>query len=116
MAHTFKTLGFNVSKLDQSVFIRTKGNDTVDVPVSTDDMIVMGSTRAAVNTVKSELQESFEITDQGELTWLLGFEVRRDRAVRTVSMNQRAYIDVLAQRFGLESVRAVRIPMDPAIL
>ena len=71
----FKSLGFNVSKLDQSVFIKTKGNKMVHVPVSTDDMIVMGNSKAAVDMVKSELQESFEITDQGELTWLLGFEV-----------------------------------------
>src|SRR3984893_279263 len=116
MAHTFKTLGFNISKLDQSVFIRTKGNETVHVPVSTDDMIMMKNTRAAVDTVKSELRESFEITDQGELTWLLGFEVRRDRAARTVSMNQTAYIEALAWHFGLEDARPVRIPMDPAIL
>src|SRR6202045_4597657 len=116
MAHTFKALGFNISKLDQSVFFRTRGNETVHIPVSTDDMIVMGNTRSAVDTVKAELCRSFALTDQGELTWLLGFEVRRDRAARLLGLSQRAYIEALAQRFGLENARAVHIPMDPANL
>ena len=77
MAHTFKALGFNISKLDQSVFFRTKGNKTVHTPVSTNDMIVMGNTRGAMDTVKAKLHRSFKITDQGELMWLLRFEVQR---------------------------------------
>ena len=113
MALTFVSLGFSVSKLDQSVFIRTDGKETVHVPVSTDDMVVMGSSRAAVEKVKTELKHFFEITDQGELSWLLGFEVRRDRAARMISLNQKAYIEALARRFGLTDGRPVHIAMDP---
>ena len=97
MAHMFKALGFNISKLDQSVFFRTKGNEIIHVPVSTNDMILMGNTRGAMDMLKAELHRSFEITDQGELMWLLGFEVRRDRAARLLGLNQRAYIEALAQ-------------------
>ena len=68
----------------------------VHIPVSMDHMIVMGNSRAAMDMVKSELQELFDITDQGELTWLLRFKVWWDRVVRTIRMNQRAYINVLA--------------------
>ena len=45
-----------------------------------DDMVVMGNTQAAVDCMRVELQKSFEITDQGEVSWLLGFEIRCDRA------------------------------------
>ena len=73
MAHTFKALGFNISKLDQSVFFRTKGNETIHVPVSTNDMIVMGNTRGAVDMVKAELCRLFKIMDQGELLGITCF-------------------------------------------
>src|ERR1700731_4812939 len=59
MARTFTHLGFNISKLDQSVFIRTKTDETVHVSVSTNDMIIMGNTRSTVDGVKRELRASF---------------------------------------------------------
>src|SRR6202045_5400790 len=61
MAATFISLGFDMSKLDQSAFIRTKGDQNVHVTVSTDDMVVMGNMRTAVNRMKTELCKSFEI-------------------------------------------------------
>src|SRR3984893_3905622 len=101
MAHTFTHLGFNTSKLDQSVFIRTKRGEIAHVSVSTDDMIVMGNTRATVDGVKRELRALFDITDQGELSWLLGFEVQRNRPARTLALNQKVYIEALAKHFEL---------------
>src|ERR1700731_4765590 len=116
MAATFTSLGFKVSKLDQSAFIRMEADQNVHVTVSTDDMVVMGNTRQAVDHVKSELRKCFETTDQGELSWLLGFEVKRNRGARTIALNQRAYLEVLTKRFGLEDARPVHIPMDPGVV
>ena len=79
-------------------------------------MIIMGNMRAAVDGVKSELRTSFEITDQGELSWLLGFEVRRNGPARMLALNQKAYIESLAKRFVLEKGRAVHIAMDPNVV
>ena len=66
-------MGFTVSKLDHSVFFRKEGNETLVIPMSTDDMVVAGSSRAAVDAFKADLGSRFEITDLGELQWLLGF-------------------------------------------
>ena len=116
MAATFTSLGFKVSKLDQSAFICMEADQNVHVTVSTDDMVVMGNTCQAVDHVKSELRKCFETTDQGELSWLLGFEVKRNRGARTIALNQRAYLEVLTKRFGLEDARPVHIPMDPGVV
>ena len=79
-AVTFISLGFAISKLDQSAFIWKQDDQNIHVTVSTDDMVVMGNTQVAVDHMKVELWKSFEITDQGEVSWLLGFEIRCDRA------------------------------------
>src|ERR1700731_2871749 len=115
MAATFISLGFAISKLDQSAFIQKQDDQNIHVTVSTDELVVMGNTWAAVNCVKVELRKSFEITDQGELSWLLGFKIRRDRATQTIALNQRAYLEVLTKCFSLQNRHAVHIPMDPGV-
>src|ERR1700726_3422380 len=102
--HAHSHLGFNVSKLDESIFIRTKVDEAVHILVSTDDMIIMGNTRAVVDYVKRELRASFEITDQGELAWLLGLEVKWDRTVRMLALSQmRCSQNVLTLRKDMKS-------------
>src|SRR5436190_15136766 len=64
MTRTFLDMGFTVSKLDHSIFFRKEGNETLVVPVWTDDMIIAGSSRA-VDTFKADLGMKFEITDLG---------------------------------------------------
>ena len=105
-------LGFVVSKVDSSVFIRKREKDTMVVPVSTDDMTLAGSSQETVETFKVEVRGKFEITDLGEIKWLLGFEILRDRAARTIAINQRLYISTIAARFNVLDARPVFTPME----
>src|SRR5215510_3046175 len=54
-----------------------------------------------------ELWKYLLIMDGGELRWMLGFEVKRDRHVKTIVMNQQAYIEAMAMKFG-------QVPAKPA--
>jgi len=49
-----------------------------------------------------DLQSEFEISDMGEIHWLLGVEINRDRLTRTVTLSQKAYIDTICEWFGLQ--------------
>jgi hypothetical protein len=51
--------------------------------------------------------------DGGELHWFLGFEIKRDWAARTISINQRNYIERMVDRFGLANAKPVATPMEP---
>ena len=56
-----------------------------------------------------------EITDLGELHWLLGIEVRRVREQRRLYLSQRSYIDSILRRYGFQDLKPVSIPMDPNV-
>jgi hypothetical protein len=60
---------------------------------------------------KAQLRERFEISDLGELTWLLGLKVERDRTQRTIALLQKAYVNTIAERFNLQDAKAAYIPM-----
>ena len=68
---------------------------------------------ALVVDLKRCVGEHVEVTDLGELHWLLGIEVKRDRETRTISLSQRSYIDAIIRRFSLKDSKPISTPMDP---
>jgi hypothetical protein len=61
---------------------------------------------------KAKLHERFEISDLGELTWLLGLKVERNRSAGTISLSQQAYVGTVIERFCLQDAKSASIPMN----
>jgi hypothetical protein len=112
LRRTFVDMGFVRSRVDHSVFIRKQGAEILVVPVSTDDMAVAGAPLSAVQTFKVQMAARYEITDLGEVSWLLGFEVVRNRLARTITISQRAYIEAMALHFAIVDSKPVYTPME----
>ena len=108
-------LGFKRSAVDHSVFILKTDKEHTVVAVATDDMAVTSRRISDVAKFKSELRKHFDITDLEEMTRFLGFDVRRDRAARTIAINQEAYIKTLGERFRLTDAKPVTTPMDSGV-
>jgi hypothetical protein len=64
---------------------------------------------------KSEIRKFWEITDHGPIKWFLGFEIKRDRNARMISINQHAYIESMVEKFRLTNARPVSTPMEPGV-
>ncbi len=47
------------------------------------------------------MNQRFEYRDLGELHWLLGLRITRDRAVQRVWLDQASYIEQMARRYNL---------------
>ena len=106
-------LGFKRSALDHSVCYRCREEEHTVVAVVTNDMALMSKRAVDIAKLKSEIRQHWEITDGGEMHWYLGLKIKRDRAARTISINQRAYIEALLNKFRLTNARAVATPMEP---
>src|SRR5258705_13773106 len=57
----------------------------------------------------------FEITDLGELKWLLGLKVERDHTKHTIVLSQEAYVNTVLERFNMEGANPVATPMDTGV-
>ena len=101
--------------VDQAVFFRVKGTSLIVIVVHVDDLTIVASSTELIAEVKSKLREAFEISDEGEIHWILGFAVIRNRAARTLSLSQTAYIEAIVRRFGLEDAKPLSTPMDPHV-
>ena len=74
-------LGFSRCEGDQAVFYRRceKSKVLIIVLVHVDDCSIVGNTKMLIARFKVEIAKFVDITDMGELNWILGIEVRRIR-------------------------------------
>ncbi|KAF5378500.1 hypothetical protein D9615_007118 [Tricholomella constricta] len=105
-------LGFSRCEVDTSVFYRRTRSGLIIVLVHVDDCTIAATTIALIMEFKVLIAEHVEITDLGELHWLLGIEIKRDRDRRTISLSQRSYLDSILRRYGFQDLKPVSIPMD----
>ncbi|KAF8731509.1 hypothetical protein AX14_004758 [Amanita brunnescens Koide BX004] len=69
----------------------------------------------AMNRVKNDLQEMFEVTDLGEPSEIVSIEINIDPKTRDIKLTQMKYIEELLRKYGLVDANGVAIPMDPNI-
>ena len=112
LAKVFLAIGFTRSQVDQAVYYKKSADEHMVITVSVDDMAVTSKHLAHIERFKSQLREHFEISDLGELSWLLGLKVERRRAERTITLSQKAYVKTVLERFHLEDAKATTIPMN----
>ena len=108
-----KKLEFSCSAIDHSVFYCRDRDAHVIVAVATDDMAVTLKRAIDAEKFKSDIQKFWEITDNGPTSWFLGFQIKRDRKAKTISINQCAYIEGMVEKFRLTSAKPVLTPMEP---
>ena len=80
------------------------------VAVYVDDKLILSKSLDAINHLKGQLSQEYELTDLGEAHWILGMEIIRDRERRTIELSQRRYIKTILKRFGMENGCAVKTP------
>ena len=62
---------------------------------------------------KKQLHERFVVIDQGEVHYVLGMLVKRDRDQRTMTINQENFLKSILKRYGMEDSKPVSTPMEP---
>ena len=108
-------LSFLRSDVDQAIFFRREEKGLIIVLVHVDDCTVTATSMNLINNFKVSISQHVEITDLGELHWLLGIKVKRNRERHTIHLSQRSYLDLILQQYGFQDLKPVSIPMDTNI-
>ena len=103
-------LGFRSSSADTSLFVLQNSEVTLYVLVYVDDLILTGSSVAAVDKLLHQLHSAFAIKDLGSLKYFLGIEVTTDPG--GITLSQRRYVQDLLRRTNMEKCRPVSTPMS----
>ena len=107
-------LGFARCKVDHAVFYRHSTDSAlVIIVVHVGGCTIASLKHELIDELKMRIKEFVEITDMGELHWLLGIEVKRDQEAHTILLSQHSYINSIIRRFGFEDLKPITTPMDP---
>ena len=107
--HRLHKMGFTASKSDSSLCIRNNSPGRVCILLYVDDLVITSPNLVAINNVKSQLSDAFEMKDLGDLHCFLGIEV-----IHTpdgILLSQQHYVLKMLYNFGMTDCRPVLTPL-----
>lgn len=108
-------MGFKQVKCEHSIWVYQRGNTRIIIPVFVNDMTIAAKTTEEVQNIISQLRTHFKLRDLGPTTFLLGIEIIRDRANRTLTISQQQYIIDLLERVNMSDCNSVTTPLEPGV-
>jgi 2-hydroxychromene-2-carboxylate isomerase len=94
----FEEYGLRAIQADHSVFTNQDRSDVVALWV--DDLVILVRTAGEMQPLKKALSEAFEMKDLEKARHLLGIQITRNRARRTIAIDQKHYIEELVREYG----------------
>jgi hypothetical protein len=107
------SMGFERAQSDHGLYVYSKDDIRIFVPVFVDDITLAGKKGAKFDSLIEELSSHFKLRDLGPTTQLLGLEIHRDRPNRTLTISQSQFITNLLQEHGLQDCKPVSTPLNP---
>ena len=113
-----KSVGYRKSNADGCIYVKSMKDvnghiSFVILGVYVDDIIPVSNDTALLKAEKAALCERFEMLDQGEIHYLLGMSIKRDRESRTLTISQPNYVEKVLRKFGMENCKPVSTPLEP---
>ena len=69
------------------MYFRLIGDCVIDLVLYVDDMLLIGNDKEIIRYLKTQLSFEFNMKDLGAKNYILGMEIKRDRAMRKLWLN-----------------------------
>ena len=71
--------GFTRCTADYGVFVLQNAVEHIIVGVYVDDLLIASKTKSGMQWIKTMLKNTFEMKDLGEVSYILGIQIARDK-------------------------------------
>ena len=103
---TLINFGFEQLKRDPCIYRQNE----ITISIYVDDCIIAAPTTKEIKEIISKLKEIYDLTEQGELKFILGVNITRNRIMKTIKIDQEKYLDNIIKRFQLENSSGLNLP------
>lgn len=100
------------SPADPCLYIIRRGDSILIIVIYVDDLLIVGNCKRMIAAFKKAISLRFKMKDLGEVKYLLGMSITRDRARKTVELTQTSYIEQMIERFRMEGCSPAATPAD----
>jgi hypothetical protein len=102
--------GFEMGKVDQTLFLLSQGRHILIVQVYMDDIAFSGLSNSLVARFADDMSRKFEMSMMGELQFFLGLQIRQSKEGTFVY--QAKYTKDIVRKFKMEDSKAMETPMS----
>ena len=78
-----------------------------------DDLLIASNDTDVLQLEKKALREHYDMEDEGEVNYILGMLIKRNREKRCLTIDQHAFLSSTLKRFGMENCKHVATPLEP---
>ena len=86
-------------KEDHCVYLKRSNSGFVILSLYVDDILLAENNKKMIDTTKMWLSSNIEIKDMGEISYVLGVKIVRDRIKRLSDLSQKTYIKRMLEHF-----------------
>jgi hypothetical protein len=102
--------GFEMGKVDQTLFSLRQGSDILIVQVYMDDIVFGGSSNSLVARFAEDVSREFEMSMMGELQFFLGLQIKQSKEGTFV--HQAKYTKDIVRKLKMKDSKAMTTPMS----
>ena len=103
---------FRRGKVDNTLFLKSKGEHLLIVQVYVDDIIFGATHNDLCEEFSKMMRSEFEMSMMGELKFFLGLQIKQTS--NGTMIHQQKYVKELLKRFGMESAKPIDTPISPS--
>ena len=100
------------SNADSCIYVKNVDSKMVLLSLYVDDLLIASNDLANLQREKHLLKQVFEMTDLGEVNYILGMLVKRDRVHKRLVISQELYVRDMLEKFGMAECKPIGTPLD----
>jgi hypothetical protein len=105
--------GFEMGKVDETLFLLRQGDDILIVQVYVDDIVFGGSSHSLVARFAEDMSKEFKMSMMGELQFFLGLQIKQ--AKKGTLVHQAKYTKGILKKFKMDDSKPLSTPMSTTI-
>ncbi|WVZ80922.1 hypothetical protein U9M48_028356 [Paspalum notatum var. saurae] len=102
--------GFVMGSIDKTLFLLSRGGDTLIVQIYVDDIIFSGSSHALVSSFAKQMSREFEMSLMGELQFFLELQIKQ--SLEGTFVHQAKYTRDILKKFNMGDSKPMTTPMS----
>ena len=106
-------LEFHKTKSNKSLFVLK--NKKMFIAVYVDDLLVFKADMSHINKIKTELKNTFKITDLNSISHYLSMKIQRNRDKETLALLQIIYLETVLKKFDIKDCALIATSIKVSI-
>jgi hypothetical protein len=102
--------GFEMGKVDKTLFLHRQGDDILIVQVYVDDIVFGGLSHSLVARFVEDMSKTFEMSMMGELQFFLGLQIKQVK--KGTFVHQAKYAKDILKKFKMDDSKPLSTPLS----